>query len=93
MNTIKHLIFLGLVFCVIRSAPARPETRVWQSQAVAIITFGYICTLAVGVKRAPRRRIIDPPTLYELQDRAAKTMSSRDPLGFLAKAPWKAGDL
>lgn len=93
MNTIKHLIFLALVFCVIRSAPARPETRTWQSQAVAIITFGYVCTLAVGTKRAPRRPIFEPPHPYELQRRACDQMRERDPLTSLAKAPWKAGDL
>ena len=93
MNTIKHLIFLALVFCVIRSAPARPETRTWQSQAVAIITFGYICTLAVGKKRAPRRRLIEPPHPYELQRRAIDAANARDPLGFLAGRPWNGGDL
>jgi hypothetical protein len=90
MNTVKHLVFLVLVVFVIRSAPARPETRMWQSQAVAIITFGYIATIAVGQRRAPRRPVVKHP-----QDHAMDLarIQRRDPLGWLASHPWRGGDL
>lgn len=90
MNTIKHLVFLVLVVCVIRSAPARPETRMWQSQAVAVITFGYIATIAVGQKRRPRRPVVEVPS-YDAQRRACDASARRDPLGWMANHPWRGG--